>query len=74
MASIILQLLTVIQYQSQQITWLILFISRFIPIRQWAFDDSHSPKYQKFKTDRLPIIIPFVKQDWKLWTERYLLS
>lgn len=73
MGSIILQLLTVIQYQSQQITWLILFISRFIPIRQWAFDDSHSPKYQRFKTDRLPIIIPFVKQDWMLWIEYYLL-
>jgi len=73
MASIILHLLTIIQYQSELISWLILFISKYIPIKQWAFDDSHSPKYQKFKTDKLPVIIPFVKQDWQLWTEYYLL-
>ena len=73
MGTIILQLLSVIQYQSQLITWLILFISKYIPIKQWAFDDSHSPEYQKFKTDKLPVIIPFVKQDWQLWTEYYLM-
>lgn len=73
MNSIILHLLFVIQYQSKIITWLILFISKYIPIKQWTFHDSHSPEYQKFKTDKLPIIIPFVKQDWQLWTEYYLL-
>jgi len=73
MGSIILHLLTVIQYQSKLISSLVLFISKYIPIKQWAFDDSHSPKYQKFKTDKLPVILPFVKQDWLLWTEYYLL-
>ena len=34
-----------------------------MPLKQWAFDDSHSPKYQKFKIDKLPKIISY-KQDW----------
>ena len=56
-------LLLIIQYQNKQICWLLRFICRFIPLRQWAFDDSHSPKYQKFKTDRLPVVI-CRQQDW----------
>ena len=43
--------------------WLINFICRYIPLKQWAFDDSHSPKYQKFKVDELPKIISY-KQEW----------
>ena len=73
MDNIILHLLQLIQYQHQQICWLILFISRYIPLKQWAHDEIHSPKYQKFKTDKLPIIKTFTKQDWKLWTEYYKL-
>lgn len=73
MDNIILYLLHIIQEQYQQICWLILFIARYIPLRQWAHDELHSPKYQKFLTDRLPIIKPFVKQDWRLWNEYYLL-
>ena len=73
MPSIITYLLNIIQYQNQQISWLLLFISKFIPLKQWAFDDAHSPKYQKFKTDKLPIIKRFVKQDWQFLTEYYLL-
>lgn len=60
---IILYLLQFIQYQHKQICWLINFICRYIPLRQWDFDDSHSPKYQKFKIDQLPKIISH-KQDW----------
>ena len=60
---IILYLLQLIQYQHKQICWLINFICRYIPLKQWAFDDSHSPKYQKFKIDELPKIISY-KQDW----------
>ena len=41
------------------------FICRYIPLKQWNFDDSHSPKYQKFKVDELPIIKTFIKQDWQ---------
>lgn len=53
---IIHYLLQLIQYLYQQNCWLIMFICRYIPLRQWAFDDSHSPKYQKLKTDELPRI------------------
>ena len=43
------------------------FICRYIPLKQWDFDDSHSPKYQKFKVDELPRIISY-EQDWK-WND-----
>lgn len=72
MDSIILYLLTFIQYQYQQICWLLLFICKYIPLRQWAFDDSKSPEYQKFKVDKLPTIIHFEKQDYKFLLEYYL--
>ena len=60
---IILYLLQLIQYQHKQICWLLNFICRYIPLKQWAFDDSHSPKYPKFKIDELPLITDF-RQDW----------
>jgi len=71
MGSIITYLLVIIQYQNQQIRWLVLFISKYIPLGQWAYDDVHSPKYQKFKTDKLPIIQPFIKQDWQFLLAYY---
>jgi len=71
MNSIITHLLLIIQYQNQQIRWLVLFISKYIPLRQWAHDDTHSPKYQKFKTDRLPVMVPFIKQDWQFLLAYY---
>lgn len=71
MYSIISYFIEIIQHQNQVIRWLILFIARFIPIGQWAYDDVHSPKYQKFKTDKLPIIQQFQKQDWKFLIEYY---
>lgn len=64
---IIAYLLSIIQFQHQQICWFIHFICKYLPLKQWAFDDSHSPKYQKFKIDELPKIIYF-KQDWD-WTD-----
>ena len=67
---IILYLLQIIQYQYKQIYYLLNFICRYIPLKQpacpadrWAFDDSHSPKYQKFKVDKLPTVIDYT-QDW----------
>lgn len=60
---IIQYLLSIIQYLYQQNCWLLNFICRYIPLKQWAFDDSHSPKYQKFKTDELPLLTDF-RQDW----------
>ncbi len=62
---IILYLLQLIQYQHKQICWLLNFICRYIPLKQWAFDDSHSPKYQKFRIDKLPKIIYYQKWDCK---------
>lgn len=73
MDNIILYLLNIIQEQYQQICWLILFICRYIPLKQWAHDELHSPKYQKFLTDKLPIIKLFIKQDWQFWNEYYRL-
>ena len=67
--SIILYLLRLIQSQRKQICWLLNFICRYIPLKQWAFDDSHSPKYQKFKADKLPVIKTFIKQDWQFLLE-----
>lgn len=61
---IILYLLSIIQYQQKQIRWLFCFICRYIPLKQWSFDDSHSPKYQKFKIDKLPTIIYYEKWDY----------
>ena len=60
---IILYLLQLIQQLYQQNCWLINFICRYIPLKQWAFDDSHSPKYQKFKVDQLPKIV-YHHHDW----------
>lgn len=68
---IIHYLLQLIQYLYQQNCWLISFICRYIPLKQWAFDDSHSPKYQKFKVDELPVIKTFNKQDWQFLLEYY---
>ncbi len=62
---IILYLLKTIQDQYQQICWLLNFICKYIPLKQWAFDDSHSPKYQKYKVDRLPKIIYYDVWDYQ---------
>ena len=68
---IILYLIQLIQDLYQQNCWLINFICRYIPLKQWAFDDSHSPKYQKLKIDQLPVIRTFIKQDWQFLLEYY---
>lgn len=60
---IISYLTQIIQCQHQQICWLLSFICKFIPLKQWVFDDSHSPKYQKYKIDELPLVTVF-KQEW----------
>ena len=63
---IILYLLQYIKYQHKIICQLLNFICRYIPLKQWAFDDSNSPKYQKYKIDQLPRIISFQQEwDWK---------
>lgn len=54
---IILYFIQLIQQLYQQNIWLIKFICKYIPLKQWAYDDSHSPKYQKFKIDNLPLVL-----------------
>ena len=69
---IIQYLLSVIQYLYQQNCWLITFICKYIPLKQWDFDDSHSPKYKKLKTDELPEMeIHHNDWDWQLLIPYY---
>lgn len=56
MNSIIQYLLIQNQYLLQIISFLFKFICKNIPLRQWIFDDSNSPEYQKFKVDEPPLI------------------
>ena len=73
---IILYLLQLIQLLYKQNCWLLNFICKYLPLKQWVFDDSHSPKYQKFKIDELPKIIS-IHQGWdyndliKYYKKRY---
>jgi transposase-like protein len=62
---IILYLLQYIQYQQRIILYLFNFICRYIPLKQWIHDDSHSPKYQKFKIDELPKILTYEPWDYQ---------
>ena len=62
---IILYLLQIIQQLYKMNCWLLNFICRYIPLRQWAHDDSHSPKYQKFKIDELPLILNVEPWDYR---------
>ena len=52
--AIIQLLLDEIHYLHAQIAWLMTFIAKYIPLKQFEPDDSKSPDYQKFKTDILP--------------------
>ena len=56
MNSIIHYLLIQNQYLLQIISYLCNFICKFIPLKQFVFDVSNSPKYQKFKVDKPPLI------------------
>ncbi|MDW7669303.1 MAG: transposase, partial [Bacillota bacterium] len=74
MSQIITYLLVYNQYLIYQIYELSLFIAKHIPLNQLAFEDSNSPKYQKFKVDKVPIIKKFVKQDYNFLLEYYLFK
>lgn len=50
---------------------LLLLIAKYVPIKQWAFDDSHSPEYQKFKVDKLPKVFNPEPIDYKLLLAYY---
>ena len=66
--NIILYLLQIIQYQYKIISQLLDFICRYIPLKQWAFYDSHSPsednrfsKTHKFRCPHCSHILEPVK-------------
>ena len=52
--AIIQLLIDEIYYLHTQIAWLMTFIAKYIPLKQFKPEDSKSPDYQKFKTDILP--------------------
>ena len=54
MTQIITHLVVLNQHLISQINELLVFIAKHIPLKQYKFDDSNSPKYQKFKVDKLP--------------------
>ena len=56
--------LDIIQSQNRFIAFLISLLNRHLPLRDLFPDDSKSPKYQKFKTDELPVIRTHASQDW----------
>lgn len=62
---IIMYLIQLVQYQYKVIGNLLNFICRYIPLKQWAYNDSHSPKYQKFKIDELPLILKVEPWDYR---------
>ena len=71
---IIQLLLSIINDLNYEKRWLLSFICRYIPLSQWAHDEARSPKYQKFKTDELPRIIPLEKKDWQHLRREYQRS
>jgi len=71
MYNIIHYLILINQELQKTICQLVLFIAKYIPLRQMAHDDSKSPKYQKFKTDILPVIVKPEKQDYRFLNEYY---
>ena len=71
MDSIITYLVLYNQYLLKVISQLLIIIAKYIPIKQWAFDDSHSPEYQKFLVDKLPKILHFEKVDYQLLLAYY---
>jgi len=71
MSNIIHYLILKNQELQKIIYQLVLFIAKYIPLRQMAFNDSKSPAYQKFKTDILPVIIKPEKQDYLFLNEYY---
>ena len=70
MNSIIQYLLIQNQYLLQIISFLFKFICKYIPLRQWIFDDSNSPEYQKFKVDEPPLI----KKPVEVWYYKDFLA
>ena len=71
MESIISLLLAHIQVLNNQIKFLLIFIAKNIPLKSKSYD-CYSPKYNKLKVDKMPIINPPVKKkNFKILIEEY---
>ena len=74
MNTIIQYLLIQNQYLLQIISFLFKFICKYIPLRQWVFDDSQSPEYQKFKVDEPPLIKKEKLQPHERWNYKDFIA
>lgn len=74
MNSIIQYLIIQNQYLLQIISFLFKFICKNIPLRQWIFDDSNSPEYQKFKVDEPPLIKKEKLQPQERWNYKDFIA
>lgn len=74
MNSIIHYLLIQNQYLLQIISFLFKFICKYIPLRQWIFDDSKSPEYQKFKVDKPPLIKKEKLHSQEIWNYKDFIA
>lgn len=74
MNSIIQYLLIQNQYLLQIISFLFKIICKYIPLRQWIFDDSNSPEYQKFKVDEPPLIKKEKLQPQERWNYKDFIA
>lgn len=73
MEYIIPLLLVHIQVLNNQIKFLLLFIAKNIPLRTKP-SDWNSPKYNKLKVDKLPIIKTSEKKNYKILLNQYLVN
>ena len=71
MTNIISLLLVQIQVLNNQIKFLLLFIAKNIPLKSKPSDWS-SPKYNKLKVDKLPLVKVPEKKDYKQLLKQYL--
>lgn len=70
MTSIIPLLLAHIQVLNNQISYLLHFIARYIPLKE-KDNSLFSPKYNKLTIDKLPVIKTFEKKDYKKLLKAY---
>ena len=72
MESIISLLLAHIQVLNKQIKYLLYFIVKNIPLKSKEHYECYSPKYNKLKVDKLPILnTPVKKKNFKLFFYKF---
>lgn len=75
MESIISLLLAHIQVLNNQIKYLLFFIAKNIPLKSKSSYNCYSPKYNKLKVDKIPILnTPVKKKNFKILLNEYFIS